>query len=290
MIKEIQAKTLLSTTRNPAAWFGVRYVLNIYRGCEHRCIYCDSRSDCYRIEDFNDVLVKVNALELLRRELRSKRLKGTVGTGAMSDPYTPAERTYNLTGRALEIIAELGYAVHITTKSDLVLRDLETLRTINRTWASVFLTVTTADDDLARKLEPGAPSPARRFAAMKALAEAGICTGTALMPVLPFIEDQEANIAAIVERTCEAGGRYIVPWFGMSLRDRQRAYYYEQLDRLFPGLSEQYRRCYGERYSCPAPNARALQRAFEALCARYGIAATMAQGPQPAVPKQLPLL
>ena len=155
------------------------------------CIYCDSRSQCYGIEDFDgEVLIKANAIELLRRELARKRIKGLIGTGSMNDPYMPLERSVRLTGRALEVIAEFGFPVHVLTKSDLVLRDLDTLLAINRTRAVVSFTITTADDDLARQVEPGAPPPSARFRAMATLAERGIPTGVLLMPVLPFLEDR----------------------------------------------------------------------------------------------------
>src|SRR5512140_1498109 len=157
MIKDITAKTLLSSAKQPDPWFGIKYTMNLYRGCMHQCIYCDSRSECYQIENFTDVLVKVNAIDLLRKELPRKRVKGTIGTGSMSDPYLPLEATLNLTGRALEVIAQQQFPLHALTKSDLVLRDLETLREISRVYAAVSFTITTADDDLGRKLEPGAP-------------------------------------------------------------------------------------------------------------------------------------
>ncbi len=290
MIREIEAKTLLIPLRDPNAWFGIRYTMNIYRGCEHQCIYCDSRSECYGIEDFREVLVKANALELLERELPRKRRKGTIGTGSMSDPYTPAERSLNLTGQALRLIARHGFGVHITTKSDLVVRDVAALVEIGRVWASVSFTVTTADDALARRLEPGAPPSSARFAALAELARAGICAGVTMMPLLPFIEDDEANIAAIVERTREAGGRFIVPAFGMTLRDRQRAYYYRELDRLFPGLRRRYEERYGERYSCPVPNARRLEALFQEHAARYGLVTRMDGITPPPAPAQLSLL
>ena len=272
MIKEIRAKVLLAHTKQPDDWFGLKYNMNLYRGCQHQCIYCDSRSECYRIENFGDVLVKVNAIELLRKELASKRVKGTVGTGSMNDPYMPAETKFNLTGQALEIIAEFGFPVHIITKSDLVLKDLKTLRRINRVHASVCFSVTTADDGLAKKLEPGASLVSDRFKAMETLAAHGISTGVAMMPILPFIEDNEENIAEIVRLTHTHGGTFIIPWFGMSLRDRQRAYYYEQLDRLFPGLRRKYERRFGDRYSCSAINADQLTQAFNQQCAQLGVA------------------
>ena len=272
MYREIQAKTLLSTIKGDDPIFGLKYNLNLYRGCEHQCIYCDSRSECYGIEEFRDVLVKVNAIELLQKELATKRVKGTVGFGSMSDPYTRAELKYNLTHRALEVLAGRGFPAHLITKSDLIVRDLDLLVEVNRVHCSVCFTITTTDDDLARKIEPGAPSSSARFQAMRKLAERGIHAGVTLMPVLPFLEDNRENITAIVEQTAAHGGTFIIPWFGMSLRDRQRAYYYDQLDRLFPGLREKYEQRYGERYGAAAPNARMLEQAFQEACAKYAIA------------------
>lgn len=274
MIHEIQAKTLLAHVKQPDDWFCLKYNMNLYRGCQHRCIYCDSRSECYQIENFDrDVLVKVNAIELLRRELASKRVKGTIGTGSMNDPYMPLEKLYNLTGQALEVIAEFRFPVHIITKSDLVLKDLDTLRKINAdTLAMVSFTVTTAADALARKLEPGAPLPSARFKAMRILSECGVHTGVTMMPILPFIEDNVKNISAIVEQAHANGAEYILPGFGMSLRDRQRAYYYEKLDEHFPGIREKYRRKFGGNYSAPANNIPELEVGFYSLCERYGIA------------------
>jgi DNA repair photolyase len=275
MIIEIQAKTLLSHSKQPDPWFGIKYGMNIYRGCEHQCIYCDSRSECYQIENFKNVLVKVNALELLEKELPRKRTRGTIGTGSMSDPYTPTEKRYNLTGRALEIIARHGFPLHAITKSDLVVRDLEALRQINRALAVVSFTLTTVDDELARKVEPGAPLPSARLRAMAALADAGIHTGVTLMPVLPFIEDTTENILSIVRRAREHGASYLIPGFGMTLRDRQRSYYYDQLDRLFPDLRHQYEKRFGDRYSADARNTAQLDQVFRAECARLGLSTSV---------------
>jgi DNA repair photolyase len=271
MIREIQAKTLLATIKQPDREFGLKYNMNLYRGCQHQCIYCDSRSECYQIENFSDILVKINAIELLERELSRKRVKGAIGTGSMNDPYMPIELRYNLTGQALKLIARFGFGVHIITKSDLVLKDLETLVEINRVHAAVCFTITTADDNLGKKLEPGAPLVSQRYKAMQTLAHTGIPVGVSLMPVLPFIEDNSENITQIVEMAAENGATFIVPWFGMSLRDRQRAYYYEQLDRSFPGLRKKYEQRFGDRYSCPACNAGELSRLFYTLTGRYGM-------------------
>jgi DNA repair photolyase len=290
MIREIQAKVLLSHVRQLDTWFGLKYSMNLYRGCQHQCIYCDSRSECYQIEDFNDdVLVKVNAIELLRKELASKRVKGTIGTGSMNDPYMPLERELNLTGQALTVIAQSGFSVHIITKSDLVLRDLDTLCKINRRYAAVSFTITTADDELAKKLETRAPLISDRFRAMRVLADHGIHTGVVMMPILPFIEDNEENVTAIVQEARDHGAAYIIPSFGMTLRDRQRAYYYDKLDKLFPGLRQKYENRFGDQYHCAANNADRLAEMFCALCSQHGIATRMTPY-EPEVARQLSLL
>lgn len=275
MAKEILSKTILVRNKNPDAWFGVFYNMNIYRGCRHGCIYCDSRSLCYGIESFEELAVKVNAVDLLRVELASKRKKGTIGTGAMSDPYNPAEQDYGLTRRALEIIVEYGFPVHVSTKSDLILRDTDLLLEAKKVFASAAFTITTCDDGLAAKIEPRAPRPAERLRAMKKLAESGIYTGVLMMPVLPFIEDTEENISEIIEKARENGASFIIPWMGMSLRDRQRDYYYKSLDGLFPGLSDKYRRVYGNTYNCLSPDSGKLNRLFNQTCRSYGLACDM---------------
>jgi len=277
VIKEIRAKTLVSRVRGLDTCFGLDYGMNLYRGCQHHCIYCDSRSLCYGIEAFDrDVLIKANAIELLENELRRKRKKGIVGTGSMNDPYMPLEAEVGLTRRALEVIAAYGFGVHVVTKSDLVLRDLAILQKIARGARSVVsLTITTIDDDLALRIEPGAPPPSARFRALGVLAEAGVETRIALMPTLPFIEDTWENVSAIVDRASACGVGAIVPWFGMSMRDRQRDYFYARLDELFPGLRSCYEARCGVAYMCPSPNADALFERFDALCAARGIATSV---------------
>ena len=272
MIKEIQAKTILNHVKQPDSWFGLKYNMNLYRGCQHRCIYCDSRSLCYGIDTFDtDVLVKANAVELLKDALPRKKVVGTIGTGSMNDPYMPAEKHVNLTGRSLEVIAENKFPVHVITKSDLVLKDLDTLVEINKVYAAVSFTVTAAEDELSKKVEPGAPRSSRRFTAMRKLADKGIRTGVLLMPVLPFIEDNEENITAIVEKAHESRASYIIPSFGMSLRDRQRSYYYDKLDKHFPGLREKYVKKFGGNYFGLANNHKRLYQHLEELTCKYKI-------------------
>lgn len=291
VIREIEAKTLLSTATRPDSWFGIKYTMNLYRGCQHRCIYCDSRSLCYHIDDFDgEVLVKTNALELLHRELSRKRIKGYVGTGSMNDPYMPLERSRRLTAGALEIIAAAGFPVHVITKSDLVLRDLDVLQAIQqRTRAVVTITITTPDDALARQVEPGAPSSSARLAALERLAKAGIVAGVALMPVLPFLQDDPAALRELVDRAYGCGAAHIIPGFGITLRDRQREHYYAELDRRFPGMKAQYERAFGERYSAAALGTARLEAQFAEQIRRYGLQRYVAPYEE-ASPQQMVLL
>ena len=291
MIKEIQAKTILNTVPGKDDWFGLKYNMNLYRGCQHQCIYCDSRSECYQIENFADIHVKINAIELLEDALPRKRVRGTIGLGSMNDCYMPVERKYNLTGRALQVIAKNNFPVHIITKSNLVLKDLETLQQISQVYAAISFTITTADDELAARLEPAAPRPTERYAAMSALADNNILTGITMMPILPFIEDTEENITAIVKLAHENGATYILPWFGMSLRVGSRDYYYARLDERFPGLKQRYVQRYGEQYICNAPNWRKLEEVFREQCQKYSIATAMPKFmPEPVVKDKQPRL
>jgi len=263
MVTEISAKTILNHVKQPDTWFGMKYNMNLYWGCQHQCIYCDSRSECYRLGDLADIRTKVNALELLEDALPRKRVRGTIGFGSMNDLYMPVEKEYRLARGALEIIKDQHFPVHILTKSDLVLRDLDILSEISQVYAAVSFTITTADDDLASKVEPGAPLPPERYMAMRKLADAGILTGVTMMPILPFLEDDPENIRQIVRTAADSGASYIIPAFGMTLRPGSREYYYQKLDHLFPGVKEKYIQAFGDSYQCSAPNWRQLSEVFQ---------------------------
>lgn len=267
----IKAKTILQKCKD-TSWFGNDYNMNLYRGCCHGCIYCDSRSDCYQIEDFDKVRAKDNALMILRDELRRKVKSGVIGTGSMSDPYNPFERDERLTEKSLMLIDAYCFGITVITKSPLITRDIPLYKQIaEHSPVLCKMTITTADDKLSRLVEPRVAVSSERFDALARMSDAGVFTGITLMPVLPFIEDTEDNIRTIVRRAHECGVRCIYPAFGMTLRSGNREYFYQKLDESFPGLKDQYIRRYGNRYECPSPNAKKLWQVFTEECVRYGI-------------------
>ena len=248
--------------------------MNLYRGCTHGCIYCDSRSSCYRMDHaFEDIEVKENALELLEDALRRKRKRCMIGTGSMSDPYMPLELKTEYTRKALLIIEQYGCGVALQTKSDLVLRDLDILKRINeKTKAVVQMTLTTADENLCRIIEPNVCPTKERFEALKTLRDNGIPTVVWLCPILPYINDTPENIASILQMCIEAQVRGVICFgMGLTLRDGSREYFYRQLDRHFPGLKERYIREYGDRYEVPSPRSDELMRLFHQTCGQNGI-------------------
>ncbi len=269
----VPAKHLLHRSRS-TEWFGTDHIMNIYRGCCHGCLYCDSRSDCYRLEEFDRVQAKADALRILRDDLARKARPAFICTGAMSDPYNPFEEDLELTRHALELIDAYGCGVAVATKSDLIVRDIDILTAIQgHSPVMCKLTITTADDALAAKLEPHAPPPTRRLAALERLSGAGLFAGVLLMPVLPFLEDSDEGVLAVVEGAARAGAKFIYPAFGVTMRQGQREYFLDGLERAFPGqgLKERYLRQYGDRYQCASPRARSLWKVFTGACRERGI-------------------
>lgn len=249
--------------------------MNLYRGCSHGCIYCDSRSGCYRMaHDFEDIEVKENAVDLLEAALMRKRKRCMIGTGSMTDPYIPLELETENLKRALSVIYKYGFGFTVITKSARVLRDLELLKKINeRAKCVVQMTLTTRDEALCRKLEPNVSTTGERFAALKQLREAGIPTVVWLSPILPFINDTEENIAGILDYCVQARVRGVVCFgMGLTLREGNREYFYRRLDSLFPGLKEKYMESYGDRYAAISPRGDRLMRLFHEQCAAHGIA------------------
>ena len=254
--------------------------MNIYRGCTHGCIYCDSRSKCYQFtHDFEDIEVKQNAPELLEEALRKKRKRCMIGTGSMCDPYIPIEKELGLMRRCLEIIERHNFGATPQTKSDLVLRDLDILTRINnKTKAVVQMTLTTADDELCRKIEPGVCPTSRRFEVLQACREAGIPTVVWFSPLLPFINDTKENIEGIVDYCARAGVQAIICFgIGLTLREGNREYFYSALDRKFSmssttaSLKERYQKTFGYSYVCSSPHEAELMKYLAQLCRQHNI-------------------
>lgn len=248
--------------------------MNLYRGCTHGCIYCDSRSRCYQINhDFEDIEVKQNAPFLLEKALRSKRKKCMIGTGAMCDPYMHCEEQLGLTRRCLEIIDHYGFGLAIQTKSDRILRDLELLKSINQKAKCVVqMTLTTYDEELCKILEPNVCTTRKRYEALQIFRENGIPTVVWLSPILPFINDTNENIEGILDYCISAKVRGIVCFgMGMTLREGDREYFYAALDRHFPGMKERYRQKFGYSYEIPSERSRELMRIFKSRCRENNI-------------------
>ena len=248
--------------------------MNIYRGCTHGCIYCDSRSKCYGFKhEFEDIEVKINAPQLLEKALKSKRKKCMIGTGAMCDPYLHIEENLKLTRKCLELIDQYEYGVAVQTKSTRVLRDMDLLKSINdKTKAVVQMTMTTYDETLCKILEPNVSTTKERFETLLQFKEAGIPTVVWLTPILPFINDTEENIRGILEYCVEAGVKGIICFgMGVTLRDGDREYFYKALDKHFPGIKNKYIRTYGNAYDIPSPNNENLLEIFKEVCVKNGM-------------------
>lgn len=260
----VQAKGILSAKNG----------MNLYRGCSHGCIYCDSRSRCYHMEHaFEDIEVKENAIELLEDALRRKRRKCMIGTGSMTDPYIPLEMEIGNVRKALSLIYDYGFGFTVITKSSRILRDIDLLQKINnKTKCVVQMTLTTYDEDLCKKIEPNVSTTRERFEVLKKLHDAGIPTVVWLSPILPFINDTEENISGILDLCIEAKVYGIICFgMGLTLREGNREYFYRQLDRLFPGMKEQYIQTYGNQYIINSPNHDKLMSLFHQKCDRNGI-------------------
>jgi DNA repair photolyase len=247
--------------------------MNLYRGCTHGCIYCDSRSDVYNMNHkFEDIEVKENYLELLKREL-IRRPKSMIGTGAMTDPYIPLEKRLGHVRKSLELIYRYGFGFTCITKSDLILRDLDLLKKINeKSKAVVQMTITTADDDLCRILEPNVCPTSRRVEVLKTLRDNAIPTVVWLCPILPYINDTEDNITRILDYCIESDVYGIICFeMGLTLREGNRQYFYSKLDEHFPGIKERYIREFGNSYAIPSPNNQKLMKIFKDITSENGI-------------------
>ncbi|MBO5055749.1 MAG: radical SAM protein [Lachnospiraceae bacterium] len=263
---EKEAKTLLSAQNG----------MNIYRGCTHGCIYCDSRSRCYQMDfPFEDVEVKSNAVELLEKALRSKRKKCMIGTGAMTDPYMHCEEKLQNMRRCLELIEQYGFGVAVQTKSDRILRDLDLLKKINeKTKAVVQVTLTTYDEKLCKIIEPDVCTTKRRAEVLNIMRDNGIPTIAWLSPILPYINDTEENLRGLLDYCIQAKVRGIICFgMGLTLREGNREYFYKKLDEHFPGMKDVYKKKFGLSYEIPSDHSSQLMRMLYAICKKHGIEA-----------------
>ncbi len=248
--------------------------MNLYRGCSHGCIYCDSRSKCYHMEhEFEDIEVKENAIELLEHALKHKRQRCMIGTGSMTDPYIPLEMELGYVRKALSLIDEYGFGFTVITKSNRILRDIDLLQKINKeTKCVVQMTLTTYDEELCKMLEPNVSTTRERFETLKILRDAGIPTVVWLSPILPFINDTEENIRSILDMCIEAKVYGIICFgMGLTLREGNREYFYQHLDKYFPHMKERYMRQYGNQYVIDSPNNARLMKLFHCTCEENGI-------------------
>ncbi len=248
--------------------------MNLYRGCSHGCIYCDSRSKCYNMRhDFEDIEIKENAIGLLENALKHKRKKCMIGTGSMTDPYIPLEMELQNVRKALSLIYENGFGFTVITKSNRILRDIDLLQKINeKTKCVVQMTLTTADEALCRKIEPGVSATKERFEVLKQMRDAGIPAVVWLSPILPFINDTWENISSILDMCIEAKVYGIICFgMGVTLRDGNREYFYSQLDKYFPGLKGEYIKVYGNQYAVSSPDNKRLMKLFNEKCDEHGI-------------------
>ena len=248
--------------------------MNIYRGCQHGCVYCDARSRCYQMNHiFEDIEIKENAMELLEAALKSKRRPCMLGTGSMSDPYMPLEKNLGMTRQMLELAEKHGFGATVLTKSDLVLRDLDILQRINeKTKAVVQASLTVTDDRLSKILEPNVCPTGRRIEVLGKLQEAGIPTVVWLCPIIPFLTDTEENVMGILRACRDTGVKGIIQYgMGLTLREGNREYFYAALDKHFPGLKDRYIRTYGNAYELLSPQNEELMALFHGFCQYYGI-------------------
>lgn len=248
--------------------------MNLYRGCTHGCIYCDSRSLCYQMKhDFEDIEVKQNAVRILEEQLLRKRQPCMISTGSMCDPYIPLEKELQLTRQCLEVVEKHGFGLAILTKSVTILRDLDLLKAIHtKAKCVVQMTLTTYDEHLCRIIEPHVSTTAERFAALKEFRDAGIPTVVWLSPILPFINDTKENLVGILEYCIQAKVHGILCFgFGVTLREGDREYFYAKLDEHFPGVKQKYIDTFGNAYSCNSKNNTFLYDIFQRECRKHGI-------------------
>lgn len=280
-IREIEAKSILRKHKKIDSWFLSRYGMNLYQGCAHSCAYCDGRAEGYRIDDFDrDIVVKINALDILRRELDPKRKRvpmkrGYVMVGGgVGDSYQPVEREYRLTRGVLELLYEYKLPIHILTKSTLVERDIDIIKKINeQNRAIVSFSFSSTNDDISPIFEPGVPSPHKRLQTIQKFKSEGIACGMFLLPVIPFITDTPQAMENTIRMAKDAGINFII-FGGMTLKEgRQKDYFMNILSNHYPEIASKYGSIYkGSLYGEPiAGYSDYISKTFYSIIQKYDI-------------------
>lgn len=269
----IPAKHIVMNCTPNWDYISVEYTMNLYRGCNHGCIYCYARSKYYeKTDNFSDIRIKEDALRVVRDDLRRKARKGMVLTGSLTDPYNILEREYKLTRNCLELFNAFAFGACIFTKSDLVLRDADILLDIKENAPTcVNFSITCSEDEMSKKIEPGASPTSHRFKAIEQLSKQGLFTGVLIDPVLPYINDTEENVVEMVKMAKYSGASYIYYSPMVTMADIQREYFYQEVEKSFPGVAERYKKKYGERYRCRSPKSKRLYQTFIEACEKEGM-------------------
>jgi len=272
-------KSAINILKIPDSWFWCRYTINPYQGCQHSCIYCDARSARYYLEDFeNEVIIKKDIDKVLDKKLKNTRtlLPDVISPGGVCDAYQQIEEEAENTLKILKIIAKYNYPVNIATKNTLILRDIELLNKIREdTWCTIGFSITTIDDALASFLEPFASPPSERIRAIKVIKKEApyIQVGTYLIPIIPYLTDNDENLEEIIKKTKEAGGDFILFSPGLTFRDTQKEYFIKKLDNsphreIIKPLLNLYR----ENMHLSSNYAKKINLKLYNLCKKYNIA------------------
>lgn len=244
MYREAEARSALHKLKRktPYGWD-----LNIYRGCAHACSYCYALNSHRYVspngaEGFSkDIVVKVNIVDLLEKELQAQAWKReVVNIGGVTDSYQPAEKDYRLMPGILKLLIKYKTPAIISTKSDLILRDYDLIDQLSRiTYINVAATIITMDEKLRQKIEPGSASSLSRFAMLREFRKTNASTGLHLMPILPFLSDTEENLNQLFSAAADSGVDYVLPGV-LYLRGKTRNSYFSFLEKEYPGLLVKY--------------------------------------------------
>ena len=259
-------------------WFlPFRWGINTYRGCEHNCTYCNARYTHEYLglptgEFAYKIMVKDNAAEALDKELSREKWnkKWTVNMATVTDPYQPAERKFKITREVLKVFLKHHNALMVTTKSDLILRDLDILTNIAKTgFLNVVITIPILDEDLRKKIEPKAASIQKRLEVVQKIHDAGITVGVNSIPLFPYISDSESDVEKLVKTLSENGADYVIIDM-LNFREEARDRVMEFIKNYYPDLISKYGELYKTNY-CDKEYAKVVRKHANKLIKKYGV-------------------